>query len=258
MIQDDRTHFGVVVKLTKIGGSKLKCVSLEDLTSGYVMVSYNSVTVAEGDDGTSYEIDVNSQSRGGEVNGRCCFPLAPDPLVKENGAVCFSLKQSEIQDIGFKISETNREEHNPNVPSNDGTVKCAYCDCKLQLKSLKIHVAQHILNKTLIDGHTEATCGFCGRNSCTSTLIQSSIRGTKKFFKVESNCVSKITSGKQLNNFSHRTKCTNIVLPCSMCTSSIWKYNFHLHLSNVHGSDALPLEAVICDEEKKYVMNKKL
>ena len=64
--------------------------------------------------------------------------------------------------------------------------------------------------------------------------------------------MSKITTGKQVNNFFQRTKCT-------MCTSSVWKYNFHLYLSNVHGIDMLPQEAIICDEEKTYIIkNKKL
>ena len=83
---------------------------------------------------------------------------------------------------------------------------------RLQLKSLKMHVAQHILKNTLIDGHTEATCCFCGRNSCMSTLIQSSCRGYNKYFKIESNCMSKINTGKQVNKFSKRLKEQNVLI----------------------------------------------
>lgn len=168
MIQDNHTDFGIIVKLMKIGGSKLKSVSMEDLSSGYVMVVYKCITVSEHENGTLYEIDVNSESNRGalkEINGRCCFPLSHDTLVKEGGVVTYSLKKADMQDLGIKLSDLNRKEHNPGAPSNDGTVKCHHCDTRLKLKSLKIHVAQHILNKTLSDGQTEATCGFCGLNS---------------------------------------------------------------------------------------------
>ena len=179
----------------------------------------------------------------------------------------YSLSKSLMHDIGITLAGRISHSDHTDAPANDGSVKCHHCDARMQLKGMRLHVARHILNKTLRTAHTVATCGFCGRtscrrsscrrSSCTSKLVQSSSRGREKYYKVESDCTFKVLPKKQLYTFSQRTKCTNMVMNCTICMLSVWKYNFHLHMLEKHPAEEVPSDTVICEKEKKYISSKK-
>ena len=125
-----------------------------------------------------------------------------------------------------------------------------------KVKDMRMHVGRHILRKTLASPHSVSTCGYCGQGTCISTLVVSSQRGQKKYYKVETDCCYKFQTSKSKAAFTARNKCTNVVLECYICHKSIWKYNLPLHMAEQHvGVDVL--DADIVSEEEKSFFSKK-
>ena len=142
------------------------------------------------------------------------------------------------------------------VPTNDGSIKCHHCNDRLKVNDMRMHVGRHILRKTLASPHSVSTCGYCGQGTCISTLVVSSQRGQKKYYKVETDCCYKFQTSKSKAAFTARNKCTNVVLECYICHKSIWKYNLPLHMAEQHvGVDVL--DADIVSEEEKSFFSKK-
>jgi len=119
--------------------------------------------------------------------------------------------------------------------TSDTKVACKVPNCKerTDLKEMRTHVGEHILR-----GHVAGpnVCGFCGLSTCENTLVQTSSKGVKKYFRLESSCAYSYSFGKNPEKLSRRIVCTNHVVKCVVpnCSASVWTYNFVCHYTEAH------------------------
>ncbi|CAE7173016.1 unnamed protein product [Rhizoctonia solani] len=129
-----------------------------------------------------------------------------------------------------------------------GPKQCLICDKKVNLKSMRTHVAKHIVSYRYGIEDTEHKvqigefpCGYCGQTGTCS--ISRSKPGTH--FEATSNC-------RYFTSLTVRTKAqssksnpsTNRPIPCELClrlsggkqreSSIIWSYNMERHVTMSH------------------------
>ena len=91
-------------------------------------------------------------------------------------------------------------------------------------------------------------CGFCGRRGCENILVKSSKKGTKDFFKIQSNC-DYVVVWMKTPQFSTQNPCSNHLIRCSICKATIWTYNANHHYSDRHPEVETP--TLVSEEEVK-------
>ena len=67
--------------------------------------------------------------------------------------------------------------------------KCKLCNKVVVLKNMRIHVGQHILK--LDDRNQPSMCGmcaFCGKSTCSASLVNTSKKNNEEKSKVSSTC----------------------------------------------------------------------
>ena len=69
--------------------------------------------------------------------------------------------------------------------NNVAKISCQVCELMIPLPKMRQHIGHHIIRKHL-DGPN--ICGYCGGQSCESTLKPSSRKNKSIFYKVESKC----------------------------------------------------------------------
>ena len=106
----------------------------------------------------------------------------------------------------------------------------------VELKLMRKHVGQHILNENISGINI---CGFCGGNTCENLLKKTSKQKSKVFYKVQSNC-SYFVEWKKTPAFSIRNPCSNHLICCSICNASIWVYNVKHHYDDRHPDLEVP------------------
>ena len=127
---------------------------------------------------------------------------------------------------------------------------CQICNKNIVCSKMRGHVAFHILS---MDIETNV-CGFCGLQTCSNKLKQSSKTKVTKYFKVESTCAYFYDYGRK-PKYSTREKCSNHLARCevSKCGADIWKYNMINHYQECHSSINIPEYFVVSEEEKKTI-----
>ena len=139
------------------------------------------------------------------------------------------------------IATTSTSSANKNKHMTD----CFVCKKKIDITVMRKHVGEHIMNNT-ISG--KDACGFCGRRGCENILVKSSKKGTKDFFKIQSNC-DYVVVWMKTPQFSTRNPCSNHLIHCSICKATIWTYNVNHHYSDRHPEVETP--TLVSEEEVK-------
>ena len=117
-----------------------------------------------------------------------------------------------MHDIGLSVGQLGISSRD-DLPSNDGTVKCHHCCKRLVIRNMRAHVGIHIISGTLAYPHKATTCGYCGKQSCKSSLVFTSRKNNKNYYRVESDCSYKFVAGRVKSTLTTRNKCTN----CQLC-----------------------------------------
>ena len=118
---------------------------------------------------------------------------------------------------------------------------------------MRCHVGKHILRNEIVGINI---CGFCGRDTCSIIMKQTSKKGSKKIFGIESCDCEYFFSYGRSKKFNKKTnKCTNRIDRCPMkgCLSNVWLYCFPIHFDEKHKDEEFPVEMLITEEEKRFL-----
>ena len=155
-----------------------------------------------------------------------------------DGKSFFTFDRQLILDLGVGMKlQTNKDESTVSLNNRKKTVvrNCKICS-KKSLTAMRMHVGCHILKG---EGNDSNTCGFCGLNSCSNVLIQTSKKGADKHYRIQSQC-SYAETLKRAPVFSARNKCTNYLIKCVICGIDMWTYNANKHYFQ-HGDIECPI-----------------
>ena len=203
------------------------------------------------------------------AKGVDCYAIQPT-LEDVDGKIQFSFDKQFILDLNVGItleaqsttpSSSSSSSSAVAVPASTSTsksqktsVECFTCKKNVDLSQMRKHVGMHIV-KGALSGHN--VCGFCGKISCENVLIHTTTKGTKKFFKIQSNCRYFVKWAKT-PVFSTHNPCSNhlVVCPAPGCKASIWTYNAEKHYAERHPD--VELTQMVSAEETKKMKNAKL
>ena len=115
---------------------------------------------------------------------------------------------------------------------------------------MRQHVGVHIINENISGTNL---CGFCGQDLCENVLVKSSAKRSQIFFKLQSNCPF-FVEWKKTPAFSTRNHCSNHLIICEICKSSVWTYNGTNHYKERHPDVDCPI--FITDSEVKKMKSK--
>ena len=177
-----------------------------------------------------------------------CQSIKPDLLEDGCEGKYFFDKQL-IIDLGVQF---NIQSNPNNVPSSSTSrkaehtqkqksinIKCFKCKKLLPSEKMREHVGGHILRGAL-DKDDPNICGFCGRNVCRNSLVESSVTHGKQSYKIEGNCIYRHEKLRAPVKPSIREPCTNWLVKCTICKTDIWRYMGERHFKCVHADEACP------------------
>ena len=189
-----------------------------------------------------------------DIEGKLIYTFDKQFILELNlGNASVAIDQSE-QDHSESSAggrqQSNYEELATTSKGGSHTVDCFVCQKKISFISMRQHVGRHILDKTVSGTNV---CGFCGQDACENILIKTSSKRSKIYFKVQSNC-SFFVEWKKTPLFSTRNYCSNHLIICEICKSSIWTYNGTSHYIERHPDVECP--TFITDIEIKKMKSK--
>ena len=122
-----------------------------------------------------------------KVHGDKCVMIKPSVSANPRAGMSnFYYDRQCLLDIGVQFTLENQagtgcsKQKTSEVQKN----KCRICHKNIACNKKRGHVGYHILMKDIATN----VCGFCGLQSCSNKLKQSSKSSTTKYFKLESSC----------------------------------------------------------------------
>ena len=111
----------------------------------------------------------NSQYDGQQFQIKGEFVSVIKPIIEMNPPAemtVFSFERSLLVDMGIMLGEAPASAVQADATTNQVRVSCKLCQKGMPFKSMREHIAEHILKEDLVD-----VCGFCGSNECSSSLV---------------------------------------------------------------------------------------
>ena len=222
LVKKDNRCFVAAIRSIKMANTPVKSYHLNEHNSPTLQLDLNELELIEVDGRCHW----NGKYIGPrfQVKGEFTSPIKPDiNLNAPDGMTAFEFDRSLMMDMSVLLTEVPQPQDNNKLP-------CKLCSKKFPELQMRTHVASHILQEGL-----KGRCGYCGLDSCTSTLKKTSRSKKTQYFRVESNCSYFMHYAKTPKTFSLKVKCTNHVMRCRLCSEvDIWKYDLPEHFQTHH------------------------
>ena len=247
---DDKTAVANIHKIS-LGNQNKKCLDVYDLEAKNLTFDMRFLNLVE--EGDCYFWDGTFTGDVQKVHGDKCVMIKPSVSANPPAGMSnFYYDRQFLLDIGVQFTLANQagtgssKQKTSEVQKN----KCRICHKNIACNKMRGHVGYHILMKDIATN----VCGFCGLQSCSNKLKQSSKSSTTKYFKLESSCAYFFAYGRK-PVYSTREKCSNHLARCdvSKCSAHVWKYNMVNHYEECHNSINIPEHFIISEDEKKSI-----
>ena len=156
----------------------------------------------------------------------------------------------------------------PTAPTDDevatesgpNSVECQICQETVRHPVLRTHIGQRILRGHHIEGQAGRSCAnisrFCGsRDECTICLpLQTRSTHTRMVVAVSS-CPLQLSAicWSRMSIATKANPCTNRLVNCPQCTTTVWLYSMAAHFAATHPNDPIPHGLRVTEEEEASV-----
>lgn len=134
------------------------------------------------------------------------------------------------------------------------SVECSVGSEMFIKSKMRQHIAYHLANDDIAENSNN--CGYCGGNTCSISLEQTSGSGPKKNYGPKSNCKYFVKfSLKPAEKSTKSSISTNRPVRCEHCDVVVWSYNLKPHYEHFHPRIVVPYcvpEQEITDLEAAY------